>query len=705
MATPSQYTAIAPGSSNNVATITAPLPVNFSGQTVNGSQSLFTVGGWLRLTASPAPAAQSIFFAANQFALTIGTDGYVTGTFLTTTTDPHSATSQVAITDTDWHYVAVTFEQAQNPASGSAGYLNFYIDGIPTNRWTVITTGVPLAQGTCGLGAQADAIEFGSWSIWSAALTRDLMISPEWGPPQSGSALASGLVVGFDFAASAVTSSNPNIPISAPNLLTYLPALVIQPGGYGAPDSETPIPAGGGDQSWSLLAWVSVPQVANSYFAPYSLDQDANLQFIVSIIQNQGQMSIGVWKSVYQAWLSAPWPNAPWTHVAVTYDKNTSTLSLYLNGALAAATTAALPDIYHRPFFADSRNGQGGSMQAFTVWGVALSAADISNYMNGAEPIGQSGLVASYDLVLDVANTVNGSLMTVVNGAIEHTEGIDLGPSEVAAAAVAHPPDVSSFRTLLFHEYKALAVHHGIDVETPLVAAQATDAQKDLLQWYEAFLVHLPESLASDLRAEFARNVRIAAELAARNVRTGHIEVRLEANRPVYYYHAADGPHEIYRSDIELDPWTTWTIQIVLDCVTLIGALFGVVFVAGTVAQVGTVIAPIITRIMTVVRAFTGPGLTFQSAAWPAFKGVIRALFETRFLLALIKRLLSGSWWGVFFAALLLLGQIVAAIITAAIGVGEALLAVKIAMMVIAARALLNDLEHPPGGFPPEVAN
>lgn len=114
-------------------------------------------------------------------------------------------------------------------------------------------------------------------------------------------------------------------------------------------------------------------------------------------------------------------PMNQWVHVAITYDKPTTTLKLYVNGVLKASNTNAPAFIGGITYLGQHPGGGGQSsvkMDEVRFWSRALCQAELLNNMNcELNPTGQSGLVALYHFNQGFLNTTNTvSILTDASG-------------------------------------------------------------------------------------------------------------------------------------------------------------------------------------------------------------------------------------------------------------------------------------------------
>jgi hypothetical protein len=688
--TPNQYT-FAGSTSGTQASIITGLNVNFSGTTVSGVQSQFTVAGWIRISPPLGSALQ--VFGADGFSLFIGTDGRL-GAFIM----QGAISTDVQIVDNDWHYIAVAF---QGDPSQSGGSISMYIDGFPKEQQISSTATQNGAQCTLGTGG----IEFASWEIWDRALpSQDLLPPPEqpvalmtpedpkWYPPREGSDEYSGLIVAFDFADGQVTSSNPAVSIVVPEFWTYRPVVGTRYDDQGSSlstPSQTPVaigevdPNNGESVDWSLLAWVSVPSPASmsllQRLAPDgdSLNIDINRtdsllppppnSFVLSSSENDGVRTVTV-----------PWPPGPsgeWTHVAVVYSQTTMA-SIYFNGELATTQPLKVPNLHGGiTLFAVAAGASSDDcfMQGLSVWARALNVDEIRQFSNSATLASDTpGLQISCDLMNDFTNAVDGLQLL-------HSPGVELIVQQQKANNVAavHSPlaqrDSQPTRAENDSSYAALAKKHGIDLRAPLDAASATPDQKKLTDWFEnTFLSGLPPATADPIRQEFGRNLRVATDFRSRGVHPGRTEIRTAQNQTAVYFHEAGGPREIYRSDQVLDDNLLPLIaNVVLDCLILGATIFGVSIRRSDASRqlLQSRFRPVLGA-MFPQSAQTTELLKEAATAPLAICGaVFNALASGGFLWSLVWESISGSWWSITWAVL----SFVAGLLTLVLGAGASL--------------------------------
>jgi len=108
-------------------------------------------------------------------------------------------------------------------------------------------------------------------------------------------------------------------------------------------------------------------------------------------------------------------PLNTWTHIAVTYDLASTTLTLYRNG-IAVATNTTIPTYFVEPIQLgafQASNFFQGNLDEVRLWNYARTQAQIAANMNQTLTGTQPGLVAYYDFDQGVPNGNNTSLTSL----------------------------------------------------------------------------------------------------------------------------------------------------------------------------------------------------------------------------------------------------------------------------------------------------
>ncbi len=643
-----------------IATFSSLGAMNFSGHSVEGVRSAFTVGGWVRRTQTGL--LQTIFNAPGQFQLWFDANGYLTGSLADV---GNSGRSLLPVSDSNWHHVAASFQQDYD--GEGAGMLTIFLDGLP-NATEVEGGERATPPGTFMLGGgQSDGIEVGSWTLWTRALPNTPFDLPPWGAPATDSPLRTGLLAVFDFAGGSVTSSNQDITIVCSKLTTIHPCLVLDGPAYATVTPKTTLVVGNNDP-WSLLFWVKAPlQSASEQFEPFSNESASpNGNFTLAISLGP-QQSIAVTRKLGTenpvVFITAPCNVTDWTHVALIYD--TQRLLLYLQGSLVATSAeVALTNIFNEAVFA------GGEvpacfLQNVSIWKRAVGADELVALANSV-PVDASGLQASFPLLTDLYDTVAGlALVPQLSGdtfGADTTTRTSVTSTYQALPSTLTRRDPGDALTLVADDYWNLAQSLGITI--PSMSERDETQSPDLAAFYQSSYFNIAEPARELVIDHFDRAYRLANSLRARGIKAGRVETSVENGQTVFYYNTIDGQTEIDRRDLSLSAMDIWLITILMDVLFVIFALVGV---AVTPRAVGDAV-----RRSRLAFVFTGlrdainrapPGI---SGAMMIVSNIIGLLSNAGVLASIVWNIISYSWWDLLFVGLSILVSILAIVIAPA---------------------------------------
>ncbi len=127
-----------------------------------------------------------------------------------------------------------------------------------------------------------------------------------------------------------------------------------------------------------------------------------------------------------------PFPVSTWTHVAITYDKPTNTIKLYVNGVLKATNTNAPAFAGGTTYLGKHPSGGGQSsvrMDEVRFWSRALSSCEINANMNCElpNPTTQNGLVRYYKFNQGFINADNTSITSITDASVNNVSGTLVG--------------------------------------------------------------------------------------------------------------------------------------------------------------------------------------------------------------------------------------------------------------------------------------
>ncbi len=127
-----------------------------------------------------------------------------------------------------------------------------------------------------------------------------------------------------------------------------------------------------------------------------------------------------------------PFPVSTWTHVAITYDKPTNTIKLYVNGVLKATNTNAPAFAGGTTYLGKHPSGGGQSsvrMDEVRFWSRALTSCEINANMNCElpSPTTPNGLVRYYKFNQGFINADNSTITTLTDASVNNTPGTLVG--------------------------------------------------------------------------------------------------------------------------------------------------------------------------------------------------------------------------------------------------------------------------------------
>lgn len=709
MPTVAQYSSIIPTTSSPAATLPS-LPVNFSGVPASdGTPSLFTVAGWVRAPQPTQPV--QVFVATGQFQVWFDTSGDLCAAFGSTETIPTAQVSSCCqVADGTWHFIAVSYQQIVIPTTPTPtetnGLLRLYVDGSLLDAANVAPPTPTSATVTPTLGASGSSEpEFASWLVWSVAASEDVLDVPDWGEPIAGSESARGLVAAFDFAQGGVTDQSGHHYGSAvsPGAQQWnTPCLQLPAGSYATVQQPTPQINPGGAGPFSVVGWVASPAPSSESVLLENWFSDRD-DLSVSLQADSGNISATFVAPGYGQPPVPVYEPGPWVHLALTY--NGYFFQFYINGALAASGSpdAPLPISPSTSpgltLGSSTVSGATANLQNVSIGSVALSGDQISREMTNLDPSSEPGCVAHFPLMLPgqtPCDTVNGLQLTLPAGSVvlEIATPITAPATTGVQRASAGPrSSVAGDVALMRHkDYLALARQHGIDLDAAPDVATLTDPDfKAGVAWYEELLRDVHPRLASRLRERFFRNLYTSMQLAEKAPQAGRFSIATVDGLPTVMYGTAAGQRPLPPLSDELLSSTAAVadnyVAILFDVVGIVTAVLGVITTAAKLESVVRLYRAFLQSLaVSAARNITQTASTVEKAA-EAILGYLGALQGRGLLSRLLKGLIVGSWWSLIFTVVQIVLQIAAMILS-----GGALLAMKIAQMVLAVGRLVVDV-------------
>jgi hypothetical protein len=312
--------------------------------------------------------------------------------------------------------------------------------------------------------------------------------------------------------------------------------------------------------------------------------------------------------------------------------------------------------------------------------------------MNGTPPIGETGCLSFFAFENDSVNEITLNAATLQALVSILTLASQSG-SSVLALPVPRPNALAPdpLRLYTHRELKAMAARHGIDVTSvPSDAEVATGQYADADAMAGRLVADLPAATAKQYRDEFRRNVRIGLDLQRRGIREGSFEVRREGDRAVVYFHNQAGPQRI--TDFQGgDEWAEWCMQIFLDIVTVVVAIFGIYTTAAKVVTATRTFARLGSTVGNAARAARMAGGSSTMQAVNSVINTMGAISNAGSLYALFKAIIIASWWSFLFTVISIVLQILAMVLS-----GGLALAAKVALIGVSVATLISDLTNMP---------
>jgi hypothetical protein len=199
-----------------------------------------------------------------------------------------------------------------------------------------------------------------------------------------------------------------------------------------------------------------------------------------------------------------PMPFGTWTHIALTFDNNTSLASLYINGTLANASDFGFSDFY--PFrignALDNTQSVTGEIDEIKAWNTVRTPAQVRSDLFGIPSLSDNTLVAYYQMNDGSGTNVTNSATT--NGSSENgTITGDNGSNSWATSPIAYNSNALTF--------------DGIDDQVQIPASSAYDFNTGTLEFW-ANATSLNSNFATLLANRGSGVVRYSFHLSATQI-------------------------------------------------------------------------------------------------------------------------------------------------------------------------------------------
>lgn len=665
---------------------------------LNGSQP-FTVSAWVQLSSLQSSAQLLVKDGVFAFGV-IGHSAFVQIAGFPTlqsngTTNP--------ITENEWHYITCVF-------TGSA--LQLYIDNNFDSQANVSGAGTSNSN-PYYLGHNLQG-NLNCVRVYNSALTASAILQAMFEPdPQQQYAAY------FDFSINppADTSGN-NLPLTlaaGASVQNVVPAIGLTGNAYCQPIRDAVVnPGGAGNDAYTIQSWIYIdnPNVAGassdiipagqSILVNQALDASAGVALYLAYDSSaQGYRLASLRGSVTNNSSSlvstATLPYKRWVNVATTYDPTTTTLSLYINGALdsqsasfPAITALPSPDILIAGAVVNGQPSSAwtlqGYIQAVDVWNICLPAAAVAQWQNG-DPLMEPGLIAHYEFGFPLPrDEVDGGPIGLADDAslAQQVGAPALRGEQVAMRRRAPEP---GYRQLPPDQMAAIRASISFrdvpDIDALFAQAMDRDLSRDLGRF-----------VTPDMVPYLRRRIGEEWEKVRRQMKENPLEMRF-----LITYHKIDGEHVlihhtplkstvVFRApEDSISDCVMWRIRVIWTVVSGLMSIFGITATLTTKAT--TFIQqrilnnqPLMQVILNNINARSVTGVflvltTLQSfgVLWPLIKIVLTSL----------------SWWA--------LGRLLVKILTSIFGTAAAV-AETIASLVIAVAQLIIVLTQQPDNCP-----
>jgi hypothetical protein len=199
-----------------------------------------------------------------------------------------------------------------------------------------------------------------------------------------------------------------------------------------------------------------------------------------------------------------PMPFGTWTHIALTFDNNTSLASLYINGTLATASDFGFLDFY--PFrignALDNTQPVTGEIDEIKAWNTARTPVQVRSDLFGIPSLGDNTLVAYYQMNDGSGTNVANSATT--NGTSENgTITGDNGSNSWATSPIAYNSNALTF--------------DGVDDQVLIPASSAYDFNTGTVEFW-ANATSLSSNFATLLGNRGSGVVRYSFHLSATQI-------------------------------------------------------------------------------------------------------------------------------------------------------------------------------------------
>lgn len=662
------------GQQMNLGTLASPLD----------GRSAFTLSGWFQVpeTTDAVTVLQqgdlfSFSFAGQTPRVTLG------GSTLSL---------QTALPAGQFHQLCAVYSP---PANGSAGTLQFFVDGAAggTATFSTAPSGSSSSPALIVGNTQYPVAVRRIW-LTSSVLTPDQVVETRFGttntapfPVQSTwdwgqvpAAIIGALApVPIDGAAPSLTTpglSTSGSAVASATLppSTSFPGVSLQ-GWFWFPSA---LPSGQANQAQSLILVGPSPSTFGLKVTPSSSGTWQLMASMGSGAFGKNGLVLSGWHNIAATWVAG------------------GTGTLYLDGKqILGGGSGALPGL--APSTVSIGNAQPslqafcGSIQNVAVWNVALTGEQIQAQMMPWFPTTDVDPVAFYDFTqsppLDI---VSGEPLSLLNGA-------SVQALLWSASNAAPSPQMLVAKPLRKQSLKGLRPRHPMKTEASL---WTPEKEQELLQQLQGYLSkaaadprvkEVGPALVAQLKERFARGREGNPDL------TGIVHTERQGEEWITFYYGVNGPEAILRrstTSFKTDTCMNWVIDFVAT------ALFGLLDIMGIPLSTG-VATKALQKLLGKAKIWEAVGEVLESTLTAdSIVALLKAIYDGGGMSAFVKAVLDDvSWydflWMVAQVTLELVGLLVP-------GLEEALVLAKCTLLVVQLGVLM-DPHHRPANCPTRV--
>ncbi len=415
---------------------------NDIGIQLNGSAP-FSVDAWVSLDGLCSHA----HFLSKEGVFAFGLAGDALVFEITGYPPVYSNAARQPLTEADWHYLCATY---------AGGQVRLYIDGTFNVLQAISGRGNANAN-PFRIGEDLQA-QLSSVRVYNRELDANTVKANMFNGPDPAS-----IAAWFDFAQAPPVDRGPrHLPITlsaGAEMQELTPSLGLGSTAYAEPHRDEHVNPGGGQvDPYTVQGWVHIEgkdPPHQAIFANGNLDEGSGIALLLNydvaaaafrVVSQRGPLSGGIALTS-----TAVIRRGVWANVATTFDG--ATLKIYVDSALAGSRACGpipVSRLFGAPMIgAAPRQGQPistttlqGFVSRLEIWQRALTAAEVTQYMQAAPPVESTDLQGSYDFTTTPArNRRDGDPVGLVDGAemtteVSHAGAVRARPTTIVAAGL-----------------------------------------------------------------------------------------------------------------------------------------------------------------------------------------------------------------------------------------------------------------------------